>query len=393
MESHANSMKGALMPFSYQKSNLSSSLMTSWTPSRIAAYRLIRCLEIGNKTLHRLLLSRTNELESFLQNRTSWKDAGLSENQQQALALSLHTKIEPEFSIMDAQGIRLLLATDPLFPSILTKIPDAPAALFIRGTDLREGLRVAIVGTRKMTPYGKRCATYFSETLAETGVTIVSGLAFGVDAAAHRGALSVNHPTIAVLPCGIDDRSIMPQSHVPLARDILEKGGTLISEHAPGTPALPFLYLHRNRIISGLAEATLVIEADKTSGALTTAKLALEQSREVLAVPGPIWSDVSKGTNQLIKDGASPCTCADDILSAIGADKPDHAAMIAETRNRLPMNPTEQKILERLSEPQSADDLVRDLKISAAEINALLSILEMKGYIELLDGGMVGKRM
>jgi DNA processing protein len=359
-----------------------------WTPDRISAYQLIRCLELGAKTLNRIFKNWNKRLPEMILDRKGWKEFGLSEQQRNALAFSLASNIESELHLMEEQGIHLILAYDDDFPSCLAHIPDPPAGLFFRGAPLREGLRIAIVGTRKMTPYGKRCAAYFSETVSDANMTVVSGLAFGIDASAHRGALNLNHPTIAVLPCGIDDRSIMPQSHIMLAKEILEKGGTLVSEHAPATPALPFLYLHRNRIISGLAEAVLVIEADKASGALTTAKLALEQGREVLAVPGPIWSDVSRGTNQLIKDGATPCTCTDDLLSAVGADKPERAMMITETRQQLPMNPVEQKILAHLSEPASADDLVRTLHISPAEMNALLSILEMKGYIELMEGGM-----
>lgn len=364
-----------------------------WTPDRIAAYRLIRCIELGNKTLHRILLSWKEQLPSFFAKKSCWTENGLSESQQHALTLSLNTSVDQEIETMNQQNIQLILVYEKNFPSCLLHIPDPPAAIFIRGAYPHEGLRLAVVGTRKMSPYGKRCATYFSESCSESCVTIVSGLAFGIDAAAHRGALNLNHPTIAVLPCGVDDRSIMPQSHITLAKEILEKGGTLISEHAPGTPALPFLYLHRNRIISGLAEATLVIEADKSSGALTTAKLALEQGREVLAVPGPIWSDVSRGTNQLIKDGATPCTCIDDILSVLGADKPHHAITIAETRSHIPTSPAEEKILKRLSEPTSVDDLVRDLGISTAEMNALLSIMEMKGYVEMVERGMYGKKL
>lgn len=394
MESRANSMKDVLLTPSYQESSLPSSLMTTpWTPDRIAAYRFIRCIELGSKTLHRVLLSWKERLPAFLADRKHWTEYGLSESQQHALSLSLNTPIDHELEVMHQQDIRLILVYETNFPSCLLQIPDPPAALFIRGAHPHEGLRLAIVGTRKMSPYGKRCATYFSETCSESCITVISGLAFGIDAAAHRGALNLNHPTIAVLPCGIDDKSIMPQSHITLAKEILEKGGTLISEHAPGTPALPFLYLHRNRIISGLADATLVIEADKSSGALTTAKLALEQGHDVLAVPGPIWSDVSRGTNQLIKDGATPCTCIDDILSVLGANKPHHAITVAETRSRIPASPAEEKILKRLSEPTSADDLVRDLKIPAAEMNALLSIMEMKGYIEMVERGMYGKKL
>lgn len=364
----------------------------SWTPERLSSYRLIRCLEIGNKTLHRIFQSRNEHLAEFLASSTLRKDFSLTDAQRNALEHSLSENTDIEIEKMESQGIRLLLAHKQEIPSCLLRIPDPPAALFVRGTDLKEGLRVAIVGTRKMTAYGKRCASYFSETCSDAGLTVVSGLAFGVDAAAHRGALGLNHSTIAVLPCGVDDHSIMPQSHLPLAKEILEKGGTLVSEHAPGTPALPFLYLHRNRIISGLADATLVIEADKSSGALVTAKLALEQSREVLSVPGPIWSDVSRGTNQLIKDGASPCTCADDILAVIGADKPGHTAAITETRTHIPASPAEENILKRLTEPTPVDDLVRGLGIPASEANALLSILEMKGYIEQVERGVYGRR-
>lgn len=362
-----------------------------WTEERIAAYRLIRAWECGTQTVRRIRTLAKNDLPGFLASPKSWAQARLSDTQRESLAASLREDADQDLEEMERQGITFLLPEDPDFPTILKTIPDPPVALFIRGPLPHDGLRIAIIGTRGMTSYGKRCTETIIHELRASRATIVSGLAFGVDACAHRSALSADLPTIAVVPSGVSDDSIMPQSHVKLAQEILNAGGAIISEHASRAPTLPYLYLHRNRLISGLADATIVIEAGQKSGAITTAKLALEQGREVLAVPGSIWSESSQGTNQLIKDGATPCMGIEDVWQAMGVRHAEHAARITDSRSQLPVTAPESELLGFLSEPRSVDDLVRLTNQSPGEIGSLLSILEIKGRVLQEEPGRYGR--
>lgn len=364
----------------------------SWTRERLAIYQLVRAWECGAQTIHRIRKFAGAHVSDFLTSQDAWRETRLSDKQCKSLSASVRADLEGEFRELEEQGITFLLPEDPDFPRALKTIPDPPAAIFVRGAIPHDGLRIAVIGTRGMTSYGKRCAETLVQQLQASQATVISGLAFGIDACAHRASLSCDIQTIAVVPSGVSDTSIMPQSHVKLAHEILYAHGTILSEHAPRTPTLPYLYLHRNRLISGLADATIVIEAGRQSGALTTAKLALEQGRDVLAVPGSIWSEASQGTNQLIKDGATPCTCVDDVWQAIGVRHAEHAARISTSRIQFPMTEAESALLHFLTEPRSADDLVRLSNQSPSEIGSLLSILEIKGRVVQEEPGMYGKR-
>ena len=255
-------------------------------------------------------------------------------------------------------------------PLLLRSIHDPPAGLFVRGAAPPEMLdrpAVAIVGARACSGYGASVARSLARELAAAGLVVVSGLARGVDGEAHRGALDAGGTTVAVLGCGIDRD--YPAAHADLARRIAETG-LIVSEYAPGVEPAPWRFPARNRVVAGLAAATVVVEARERSGALITADLALEEGREVFAVPGEITSALSGGTNSLLKLGASPLTSAADVLSAFGIE--------AEApKERSPL-------LELL--PATADELVRATGLDASEIARKLVELELAGRVVVYEG-------
>jgi len=217
--------------------------------------------------------------------------------------------------------VKKLTIDDPAYPSVLRTISSPPKELYYLGAEPDQWLlrpRVAIVGTRGITTYGRQVTEDLARSLAEKGITIVSGLALGVDAAAHQAAVSVGGLHIAVLAGGLDE--IYPASNTQLAQRLLEKGGVIISEYEVGTPHFKQNFVARNRIVSGLADVLLITEATERSGTMHTARFALEQGRDVLVVPGNITSPNSIGCNNLIKAGAQPVTCVEDILHALHAD-------------------------------------------------------------------------
>ena len=236
---------------------------------------------------------------------------------------------------------------------------------------------VAIVGTRKPTAYGKEVAHQLAYDLAKHGVIVISGLALGIDSIAHRAALEANGTTLAVLANGVDKP--YPTSHTNLAREILKSGGALISEYEPGTPPLPHQFLARNRIVSGLADAVIVVEAAQRSGTLSTVNHALEQGKDVFAVPGNITSPLSAGCNALIKQGAQPITSADDVLQILKPQfKKEHSQIFVDT-------PTEQTILDLLQQGvRDGDELLEKSELNASEFNQTLSMLEIKGIVRAL---------
>lgn len=280
---------------------------------------------------------------------------------------------------LDARGFRWVARSDRAFPPLLRSIHDPPPGLFVRGARELELLAqpsVAIVGARACSPYGASVATNLGRELAAAGVPVVSGLARGVDAAAHRGALA-SGSTVAVLGCGIDRD--YPRAHAVLANEVASRG-LIVSEYPPGVEPAPWRFPARNRIVAGLAQATVVVEARERSGALITADLALDEGRDVLAVPGEITSQLSRGTNHLLRLGAIPVTCAADVLEAIGVEPP--AA-------REP--PTLERRLELVrglvaDAATTADELARQTGHSAGAVAAALAELELLGLVEEAEG-------
>jgi DNA processing protein len=273
-------------------------------------------------------------------------------------------------------GVRWLSREDAFFPKRLGSIHDPPPGLFLRGTASPELLSepsVAVVGARSCSDYGAHVARMLGRELASTGVVVVSGLARGVDGWAHRGALEGAGRTVAVLGCGIDRD--YPRAHASLAGRIAESG-LLVSEYPPGVAPAPWRFPARNRIVAGLCAATVVVEARERSGALITADLALEEGREVLAVPGEITSGLSGGTNALLRLGAVPVTAVEDVLEAIGVERPPYS----ETS---PLEGAAATVLTALEiGAATADEVARTSGLSPAAVASALTELELAGLVE-----------
>ncbi|HEY5160314.1 MAG TPA: DNA-processing protein DprA [Gaiellaceae bacterium] len=259
------------------------------------------------------------------------------------------------------------------YPPLLAAIHDPPKRLYMRGegsVGMLSGPAVAIVGTRSCSPYGAQVARRLGRELAAAGATVVSGLARGVDAEAHRGALEAGGPTVAVLGCGIDRD--YPRAHAALARRVSEVG-LLVSEYEPGVEPAPWRFPARNRIIAGLAGATVIVEARARSGALITADFALEDGREVFAVPGEITSALSRGTNELLRLGAAPLIEPNDVLAALGLEE-------APARLSLRLSDQASRLRELLADHSaSVDELVERSGYGADVVAAALVELEMAG--------------
>jgi len=298
-------------------------------------------------------------------------------------------EVDRQFDCAAAASARLVMLHDDEMPRRLAQIYDPPPYLWVRGAFAPEDDRaVAIVGTRKVTDYGTRVAGRFAAGLAEAGVTIVSGLAYGIDIAAHRAALEAGGRTVAVLGSGVD--RIYPSRHADVVRRVVEEGrGAVVSEFslgaAPDAPNFP----RRNRIIAGLCVATLVAEARATGGAMLTAAMALEQNREVFAVPAPVTSD-TQGTNRLIRQGyAALVTDVADVLDDLGVALPAGDATETPAAPSLPEDLTaiERSLLEALtSEPRQLDLVCADSGVDASQALVYLLQLEFRGLVRQLAG-------
>lgn len=269
------------------------------------------------------------------------------------------------------------------YPALLREIHDPPALLFVRGS-CEPGESFAVVGSRRASTSHLRFTRELCSDLAAKGLTVVSGLARGIDAAAHEGALAANGKTLAVLGCGIDQ--IYPAENRRLYNQIIEKGG-IISEYPPGAQPLPHHFPVRNRIISGLSRGVLIVEASEKSGSLITAELALEQGREVFAVPGSVLSSNSRGVNSLLRQGAHLVTEPRDLLDVLWPGRVDIPS--PKPRGKAPpdLDPVEAELLRLVGEyPASLDDLVRKSGLTPSEVSATLLHLELAGLVSRLPG-------
>ena len=283
-----------------------------------------------------------------------------------------------EYERLTAKGITVVSLADPHYPALLKPTAGAPTVLFVRGslTGLTQP-SIAVVGTRQPTPYGSEITRQLAADLARRGFTIVSGLALGVDAIAHHEALHAGGATVAVLPSGVD--RIYPSSHLPLAQRILDHAqSALVSEFYPGTRASPPLFPARNRLISGLSRAVIVTEAGQTSGALITVKTALDQGRDVMAVPGSVFSAKSMGCNEIIHQGATPVRHADDVATFLGFG--------------IPAEPAGDPCLELLRSPLHNDDICRQTGRDPADLLGDLLMRELRGDVRDVGLGFYVRR-
>ena len=287
--------------------------------------------------------------------------------------------LDHEMTLIERHGITVLTWNDLDYPKLLREISAPPPVLYVRGeltSDDEWG--VAIVGTRKMTPYGRRVAETLATGLAEAGLTIISGLAIGVDGIAHHNALQAGGRTIAVLANGVE--RIYPATHRKMAEAIVSQGrGALVSDYPVGTQPEARNFPPRNRIISGLSLGVIIVEAGERSGALITAHFATEQDREVMAVPGNIFSSASKGTNKLINEGATPALSVKAVLEALDVQMVEPQKVV---RQMIATTPIEERVLNELSsEPLHIDEVGLLCGLSSAELSSTLALLELKGLI------------
>jgi DNA processing protein len=329
-------------------------------------------------------------LDAFGDAQTAWqasaddlRQAGLSQKiVENLLQLRTQVSLEQVWERIQQQHVTVLTWDDEGFPRRLKDIDQPPPVLYVRGTlEEQDDWAVAVVGTRHVTAYGRQVTEEVSATLARSGVTVVSGMARGVDTMAHQAALNAGGRTLAVLGCGVD--VIYPPENRRLAVQIVEHGA-LISDYPLGTAPESQNFPPRNRIISGISQAVVVVEAGVTSGSLITASFAAEQGRDVFAVPGSILAPQCQGTNRLIRDGAAPLLSPQDVLEALNLDMvTEHRA----ARVALPTEPVELQLYQVLGrEPMHVDDIRNQANLPIERVSATLALMELKGTVRQLGG-------
>jgi len=344
------------------------------------------CYWIGFDRVRGIGSVRTNQLLEYFGDLTAaWhaepdqlKQAGIPVKViQEIIKIRNEIDIQQELITIKKLGISIITIKDTDYPQLLRSVPNAPPVLYVKGNVREEDqFSIAVVGTRKKTSYGKQVAAELARFLAENGITVVSGMARGIDSIAHRGALDAGGRTIAVLGCGLDI-TYPPENH-QLSEEIT-RHGALISEFYPGTKPEAVNFPPRNRIISGLSRAVVVVEADERSGALITAKFAIEQARDVFAVPGSIYAPRSRGTNRLISDGAIPLLDYKDLLLVLNLEQ---TADFRYVQQSLPKNDIETLLLDTIrDEPLHIDEIKNKTGLSTDKVSASLTMMELKGFI------------
>jgi len=353
----------------------------SSTPEEAALWISLGLIEGLGANAYRALLSQFGTPESIYATSRSELRGVVSDTIAQRISEGPNTaSAAPALAWLERPGNCLVTLADTYYPRALLEISDPPPLLYCKGrTELLNSPAIAVVGSRNSTPQGEKTAEAFSQALSESGYCIISGMALGIDGAAHRGALQGRGSTIAAVGTGLD--IVYPAKHRQLAHEIAEKG-LIVSEFPLGTPSMAQNFPRRNRIISGLARGCLVVEANLQSGSLITARLAAEQGREVFAIPGSIHSPVAKGCHQLIKQGAKLVDSIHDILEELGG--PPFPEMAKDTE----ATHTDDPLLEKMGyDPITIDGLIKRSGLTSESLSSMLLMLELEGKIATLPGG------
>lgn len=339
--------------------------------------------KIGARTFQKLYKRYINLSKVWHTNDNELSEAGLDLGQIQAVKEVVNKiDVEKEWKKLAHHKVDVIIYPEKIYPKLLKEIPDPPGILYIKGKLLPEDeISLAVVGSRKYTPYGQKVTEKIIYPLVQSKMTIVSGLALGIDAIAHSETLRVKGRTIVVLGCGLDQ--IYPVYNIRLADKILAQNGAIISEFPLGMPALRYNFPIRNRIIAGMSLGTLIVEGAAESGSLITAQAALDYNREVFAIPGPIFSETSIGPNHLIQMGAKLVLSAQDILNELNIRSKTYEKF---ARVIIPDTKEEEILLKLLENPNLVDNLIKESKLAPALVNSTLLMLEMKGKIINLGG-------
>ncbi len=352
---------------------------------------LARTPALDAENLQDLLDAAGGELQRALGARVT-QGVGLPPAAQQFLAAPDEAAIDADLAWLSASGARILLCCDAEYPPLLRQMPGAPAALYVQGSVAALGAaQLAMVGSRSPTASGRATAREFASWFVRAGLTVTSGLAVGIDAASHEGALAGGGETIAVYATGLD--RVYPAEHAALAQRIRAQGA-LVSEFPPRTPPLRGHFPRRNRLIAGLSLGTLVVEAARHSGSLITARHAAEAGREVFAIPGSIHSPLARGCHQLIKSGAKLVEEAADVLSELHFSVRKEAVTAQQPEPRKPraLDKEYEMLLDALGfEPATIDVLVARTHLPGESVASMLLILELEGRVAALPGGRYGR--
>ena len=343
---------------------------------------LLQFPKFGHHRIKKLKKYFRNFETAFKAGAAELKMAGLDENTiTEFIAARFKIDIDEVLEKLIKEQIRVITLDDKDYPSLLKEINDPPPLLYYRGNLSRDDDHsIGVVGSRKNSAYGEQATEFLVKDLAQNKISVISGLAIGTDTLAHETALSNNGRTVAIIGSGLDRASIYPKDNHYLADKIIISGGAILSEFPIGTPPLKQHFPQRNRIIAGITKGTLVIEANIRSGALITARFALDYNREVFAVPGNIFSPTSAGTNELIKKGAYPVLSATDIMEILNFTE---IKFYSENKKIIPETKEEGSVLLHLNhEPCHINDIIRKAGLDTSKIISTLTIMEMKGMVK-----------